>query len=102
MLEMMLPMQFQNFKKLGSGNITLNQQPAYEITYSGSKEGLEIRIRQVIIVAGGKTYIITCGAIAELYKDCEPDINKILQSFRITKPAPEKSEKKVPAPVGQK
>ena len=78
-------MQFQNFKKLSSGSITLSQLPAYEMHYSGTREGVEARISQIILVAGGKTYVITCGTLAQLYKDCEPDFEKILKSFRVTR-----------------
>jgi len=93
MLEMMLPMQFQQFKKLGSGRITLNQLPAYEMAYSGSKDGLSFRIRQILLAAGGKTYVITCGAVAEHYEGAAKDFDKILKSFKIMKPQPEKGAK---------
>ena len=93
MLEMMLPMQFQQFKKLGSGRITLNQLPAYEMAYSGSKDGLSFRIRQILLAAGGKTYVITCGAAAEHYEGAAKDFDKILKSFKIMKPQPAKGAK---------
>ncbi len=98
-LEMMLPGQFQNFKKLSSGPVTVGTLPAYEMSYSGAKEGMNARIRQIILVVGKKTYVITCGALAELYQDCAPDFDTILRSFRILPPeTPKGGEPPVPAP----
>ena len=102
MLEMMLPMQFQQFKKLSSGRITIGQRSAYEMSYSGSKDGLEAHIRQIILVAEGKTYVITCGARAQLYQDCAQDFDKILKSFKITSPVIKKGDKPGGVPPGAK
>ena len=50
-----------------------------------------VRVRQIILVADKKSYVITCEALAELYNDCVGDFEKILNSFRLISPTTDKA-----------
>lgn len=106
MMEGMYSMQFQQFTKVRSGRTTVGSLQAYEILFTGSKDGAAMKVRQIVVATPAMTYVLMCAAPAKDYEAKAGDFEKIVGSLRITAPAQqkpaspgEKARKPVPAPA---
>jgi len=83
LLEATLKEQFEDFRKISAGEFSWRGNEAYELTYSGKRDGLAVKIKQVIIVANGKTYVLTFGATHDGFDDAARDFRWIIDNFRV-------------------
>ncbi|NOZ21198.1 MAG: hypothetical protein GXP25_08920 [Planctomycetes bacterium] len=99
MLEGMYGMQFQQFKKIRAGRKQFNNIQAYELLFTGTKNGRAVKARQVVFPTPVRTYVIMCVAPVQRYEASAAGFASILNSFKVLTPppAPRPQEEKKPA-----
>jgi hypothetical protein len=66
-------------------NASLSDNPAYRIVYSGLEEGVNLKAMLILTIKGDKAYIISFNAEPTKFSYYFPTIQKMINSFRITK-----------------
>lgn len=74
----------QDFRVTES-NATLAGNPAYKVVYSGLEESVDLQAMLVMALKGDKVYIISYTAEPEKYSYYLPTVQKMIDSFEISK-----------------
>jgi hypothetical protein len=76
----------QDFKVIESNtNATLAGNPAYKFVYTGIEESVNLQAMIVLTIKGDRAYIISYTAQPAIYSYYLPTIQKMINSFEITK-----------------
>jgi len=70
------------FKLLSEGETKAGAHRAWTLDFEESSAGRAVRQRQLYVVAGGRGYIVTAGALADGFAAEEPNFNLCFRSFR--------------------
>jgi hypothetical protein len=74
---------FENFQLLNSSSTTLGGLPAHMIVYTFTDEQTPLQNLQAWTVKDGVAYIITYGGVPEEFDSSLPDLQSVMNSFRL-------------------
>jgi hypothetical protein len=74
---------FENFQLLNSSSTTLGGLPAHMIVYTFTDEQTPLQNLQAWTVKEGMAYIITYGGVPEEFDSSLPDLQSVMNSFRL-------------------
>ncbi len=80
----MLESQFPNFTLIESSNSTLSGYPAYQILYTYTFEGVDLKNLQIWTLADDMVYVLTYGGTTKEFDNSFPVIQNMIDSFEIT------------------
>jgi len=66
-------------------NATLSDNPAYKLVYNGAEEGVNLQAMLILTIKGDKAYIISYNAEPAKFSYYLPMLQKMIDSFQITK-----------------
>ncbi|MGB8938130.1 MAG: PsbP-related protein [Candidatus Nitrosopolaris sp.] len=66
-------------------NASLSNNPAYKLVYTGVEEGVNLQAMLILTIKGDKAYIISYNAEPTKFSYYLPTLEKMLNSFQITK-----------------
>jgi eukaryotic-like serine/threonine-protein kinase len=74
-----------DFKLIESSEITLANNPGMKVVYTGSQNGTKLKYLQVFTMKNNKDYLITYTAMIDKYDSFLENVQKMINSFEITK-----------------
>ncbi len=66
-------------------NASLSHNPAYKLVYTGVEEGVNLQAMLILTIKGDKAYIISYNAEPTKFSYYLPTLQKMINSFQITK-----------------
>ena len=73
----------KQYKLLGDASLQVGGLPGRVLSYSGSEQNVPMRWVQLITLKNNVSYILTFGASQTDFEKNKPQINKILNSFKV-------------------
>lgn len=86
-----------NFKQDGSGDSTVDGQPAKWVLYTHKQGNFESKVIQYFIMKGDYAYLITCGGEPAAYDKYKSTFDSIVKSFKFLKEGPQPAPAEAPA-----
>ena len=76
--------EFSNYTELSAGNNTLAGNPAYQVTYTATYDGDDLKFTQLWTIKDGKEYLITYKADPKNFDTYASTAQQMIDSFQIT------------------
>jgi hypothetical protein len=77
--------EFDHFELLEQSNTSVAGEPARRTIYTGKKLGVSLHMTQVLLVHGGRTYLIVHRCAPGDYRKSGPDVQKIIDSIEFVR-----------------
>lgn len=74
---------FENYNLVSEGSRVIGGLDCYEIVFTWSYEGIDLKVKQVYFVELGKAFFVTCTALESQYANYSSDFENSLETFRI-------------------
>jgi hypothetical protein len=84
----LLPNALSNYTLESERNRVINQLDAYELVYTFTQAGFDVKIKQVLLVKYGKAFVITYAALLTTYQKYLSSFEASVETFKIIEQTP--------------